>query len=62
MKKEVITRIRITASEGMILTDGEIYGTDIFLAEGKNDKDFYEISQEEYEKILKAEEENDILI
>lgn len=52
MKKEVITRVKLTASEGMILTDGEIYGTEIFLAEGKSESDFYEISRAEYEAML----------
>lgn len=41
----------LKASEGKILTDGEIYGTTIFLAEGKSGENFYEISAEEYEKL-----------
>lgn len=40
----------LKASEGKILTDGEIYGTTIFLAEGKNGEDFCEIDLEEYKK------------
>ena len=49
MKKETITRVKLTASEGMILTDGEVYGTDIFLAEGMPEEGFYEIPIAEYE-------------
>lgn len=50
-------RIVLTASEGYVLTDGEIYGTKIFLAEGRNPADFYEISLEEYEQRMKEQEE-----
>ena len=57
MTKEIITRVKLTASEGMILTDGEIYGTEIFLAEGKSESDFHEITQEEYKKMFEIESE-----
>ena len=45
------------ASEGHILTDGEIYGTVIYLAEDRKEEEFHEITLEEYEEILKAQEE-----
>ena len=57
MKTETIIRTKITASEGMILTDGEIFGTEIFLAEGMTEKDFYEIPREEYEKMQEDDTE-----
>lgn len=38
----------ITATEGHILTNGEIYGTEILLAEGLDGADFYEMTLEEY--------------
>ena len=44
------------AGEGMILTDGEIYGRKIFFAEGETGESFYEISFEEYEKLTEEEE------
>ena len=50
------TRKILYADEGKILTNGEIYGKQIFLAEGAHDYDFYEISEEEYEIRMKAEE------
>lgn len=42
----------ISADEGKILTNGEIYGRQIALAEGVSEADFYEITEAEYEAIL----------
>lgn len=44
-------RTVLIASEGMLLTDGEIYGTKIFLEEGRSAEDFCEISRAYYEKL-----------
>ena len=46
---------RISASDGMILTNGIAYGKSITL--GKNDdiSNWYEITEAEYEKILLAD-------
>ena len=52
------TRKVIYADEGKVLTNGTIYGTKIYLAEGQNGEDFYEISEEEYAEIMKAQEES----
>lgn len=53
-------RTSIKAKEGYILTDGEIYGTEIFLAEGMSAEDFREITREEYEEKL-AEEAREMM-
>ncbi|MBQ8248484.1 MAG: hypothetical protein IJY93_01185 [Clostridia bacterium] len=45
----------ITASDGHILTDGEIYGKTIYLAEGMDESAFHEITEEEYAAIRDAE-------
>lgn len=51
------TRVILYADEGKVLTDGEIYGKQINLAEGMAEDGFYEITEAEHEEILKAEEE-----
>lgn len=54
----MIARIVIYADEGKILTNGEIYGKQIFLADGIDEGDFYEITEDEYfEEINKDSEE-----
>lgn len=50
------TRQILYAEDGMVLTDGVIYGTVIYLAEGKNASDFCEITKDEYELILKTQD------
>ncbi len=42
------------ADEGKVLTDGEIYGKAVFLAEGRSSGEFYEISESEYDVIQKT--------
>ena len=53
-------RTSIKAKEGYILTNGEIYGSEIFLAEGMREEDFREITREEYEEKL-AEEAREMM-
>ena len=49
-------RIIMTATEGHILTNGEVYGRTIYLAEGETGEDFYEITDAEYEALQESEE------
>jgi hypothetical protein len=51
MIKENITLIKIKASEGMILTNGDVYGREIFLGKGDSPENWHEITEAEYEKI-----------
>ena len=59
MITETITRIKLTASEGMILTNGSEYGRVVFLANDV-ENNWYEITEDEYDKILRKEEEENI--
>lgn len=50
---------KITASKGMILTNGEAYGEEIYLGINDIPENWHEITIEEYEKIM-AEQEAEI--
>ena len=54
MKKETITRIKLTASEGHMLTDGENYGRIVYLAQGDDGEKWYEITEAEYQAKVAA--------
>lgn len=49
------TRTILYADEGKILTDGKIYGSQIFLEENRNIEEFYEISQEMYDILMEEQ-------
>ena len=50
--KQMIT---LYADEGKILKDGDVFGTTMQLAEGKTVDGIEEITQEEYDKLIKTE-------
>lgn len=47
----------IEAREGMVLTDGEIYGKKIYLSVGESADKFYEITDEQYWELMAESEE-----
>lgn len=49
-------RITLMADEGYVYTDGKIYGSVIYLAEGVSADNFKQIPREEYEQMLNADE------
>ena len=56
------TRKVLYADENMMLTNGEVYGSVIYLAENDNGSGFYEITQAEYDEIQRKEaEEHNVL-
>ena len=62
MEKTKIEIIKLVPSEGMVLTNGETYSTEVYL--GKNDSadNWYEITQEAYDVILEEERQRESLI
>lgn len=50
MEKQILI-----ADEGMVLTDGEVYGTRISLGVGRYPAEFYQITKAEYDKIMEYE-------
>ena len=46
----------LKASEGMILTNGKNYGKIIYLAEGADAGEWYEITDSEYDEIMNCEQ------
>ena len=54
MTETTIKITKLSASDGHVLTNGEVYGKEIYL--GKNDRveNWHEITDAEYEEIRKA--------
>lgn len=48
MVQETITYIKLIASEGKVLTDGNTYGKQVYLAEDADLSTWYEITDAEY--------------
>ena len=53
-------RITLYADDGKVLTNGTIYGKQIHLAIGESEYLYYEITEEQYQEILKEQEEKEI--
>ena len=45
----------LNASEGHILTNGEIYGKKIYIADNLDADAFYEITEDEYNSLMESE-------
>lgn len=46
-------RVILYADDGMVLTDGKHYGKILYLSDSSTPEDFFEVTQEEYDKVLK---------
>jgi hypothetical protein len=50
-----MSRLKMKATEGMILTNGETYGREVFLGNGDSPDNWWEISITEYERKMQEE-------
>ena len=55
MKMTTIELRKITASEGMILTNGEVYSKEVYLGCNDTIDNWHEIAEEEYNEIQSKE-------
>jgi hypothetical protein len=59
MKIETITQTVLRASEGHKLTNGTAYGSSVVLGAGDSSDNWREITIEEYNEIMKAQEDEE---
>ena len=59
MKMTTIELRKLTASDGMVLTNGEAFGKEIYLGVNDSEANWREITDAEYKKIV-AEQEAEI--
>ena len=45
----------IEATEGTMLTNGDVYGKKIYLADGEDSDAYYEVAEEEYQATVDGE-------
>ena len=60
MKMTTIELRKLTASDGMVLTNGEAFGKEIYLGVNDSAENWREITDAEYEKILSEQEAAEI--
>lgn len=53
---KISTRTVLHADEGMVLTDGTVYGRTVMLGDGRTAEEFHEITEAEYEAAIAEEE------
>ena len=58
MTQETITRIKLIASDGMMLTNGEVIGKEVFLGTSDSADNWHEITEAEAQEKMNSEEES----
>lgn len=53
---------KLTAAEGMVLTNGDVFGKEVYLGKGDSPDKWYEITEEEAQKIQDGRNETDELL
>lgn len=59
MTETTIELTKLTASDGMVLTNGDAYGKEIYLGCNDSPENWHEITQTEYDAILKEQDRVD---
>lgn len=57
MEKEIITRVKLISAEGMTLTNGETFGKEIYLGCNDTADNWWGISDEEAQRLMREQEE-----
>jgi hypothetical protein len=47
-----IELVKLVAADGMILTNGEAFGKEVYLGENDKPENWHEIAEEEYENLI----------
>lgn len=61
MIETIIEFKKLSSSEGMVLTNGNEYGNEVYLGINDSADNWHEITDAEYEKIMQEKEEEAIL-
>lgn len=59
MKQETFTLTKLIASDGMMLTNGETFGKEVFLGTGDSVDNWHEITEAEAQAIMDEAEKNE---
>lgn len=59
MTESTITLRKLTANEGHTLTNGEVYGKEIYLGVNDSAENWHEITDAEYSEILAEQEKEE---
>ena len=60
MTKTTVKFIKLTAAEGMTLTNGEAFGKEVYLGKNDSAENWHEITDAEAEELQKVEVEEDV--
>lgn len=59
MTETTITMRKLTASEGYVLTNGEVYGKEVYLGVNDSAENWHEITDAEYAEIVAQEQQTE---
>ena len=56
MARKTVERIKLTATDGMVLTNGAVFGKEVYLGSSDKAENWHEITEEEAKEIQKEQE------